>query len=83
MSEQRRTVPTAEAWAEWRDNPVTEAFMQYLADYRVMLLETLTACWEAGPVMPEQQEEIRHKAQMCRELVDLNRDDVARFYDGE
>lgn len=57
----------------WVDNPMTQAFRQYLKDYR----DQLSAMWAEGqPLSPKDQA----WAEMAGDLASLSCDDVRAFY---
>jgi hypothetical protein len=64
----------------WKHHPVSKLYLQYLADYRTMLLRDLLARWEAGALTLETEKEIRGRTITLAELVELKFASIETFY---
>lgn len=79
--EERRTVGiTKSDYQEWKHHPVSKVVLQYLADYRAMLLKEHLAEWEAGKLDEVRDLEMRGRVMTLAELADLDFSSIEHFY---
>lgn len=64
----------------WKHHPVSKIYLQYLGDYRAMLLRDLLARWEAGAITLDIEKEIRGRAMTLAELGELQFASIQKFY---
>lgn len=60
----------------WVSHPLTEAFHQYLRDYRKQLMER----WAQGSLSGDDALMAIARAQMADEIVNLDDDSISEFY---
>jgi hypothetical protein len=65
----------------WKHHPVSKVYLQYLADYRSMLLRELLERWEAGALTLETEKEIRGRTLTLADLVELRFASIQKFYE--
>ena len=66
--------------AAWRHHPVSRLVLQFLADYRDELLRDAITSWFGGGLTATQEGEGRGRAMLAAELVEINYDQLLRFY---
>ena len=64
----------AETFSQWRDNPLTQAFLTYLADRQRRLADQ----WAMGALMDPQTQA---RASLLGQLAQIRWDDVKDFYE--
>jgi hypothetical protein len=67
----------------WKHHPVSKVYLQFLTDYRAMLLRDLLGRWEAGELTIETEKEIRGRTITLAELVELQFPSIQKFYQEE
>lgn len=67
----------------WKHHPVSKVYLQYLADYRKMLLRELLTRWEAGALTLDTEKEIRGRTLTLADLVELQFASIQKFYTEE
>lgn len=67
----------------WKHHPVSKIYLQYLVDYRAILLRDLLGRWEAGELTLETEKEIRGRTLTLAELVELQFPSIQKFYQEE
>lgn len=67
----------------WKHHPVSKLYLQYLADYRAMLLRELLERWEAGAITLDTEKEIRGRTLTLADLVELQFASIQKFYQEE
>lgn len=67
----------------WKHHPVSKIYLQYLGDYRAMLLKELLGRWEAGALTLETEKEIRGRVMTLADLVELQFASIQKFYQEE
>lgn len=74
---------TKEDFDEWTNNPLTKEYHQFLSDYRSHLMEMWVEGKFSAPTMEAsvmKNLEAMAKAQCYKDLVDLEFDDISKFY---
>lgn len=67
----------------WRHHPVTRLLLQYIADYRdVLVRETITR-WEGGGLVLADEHEMRARVMILKELGELPWSAIQEFYQME
>lgn len=64
----------------WKRHPISKILFQFLEDRGSNWTEVAMAQWLNGSMQLAQDQEFRHKIQMCKELIDLRVDDIKGFY---
>lgn len=65
-----------EEFQRWKDHPMTEAWFQYLEDYR----ESLKEQWARGVNLPPA---VQPQADLMGQLCLLTSEHIKRFYEGD
>jgi len=66
----------AEQYAEWRDDPRTLLYMQFLRDYRQSLMEK----WAIGGLQDKEELLAMGRCQLADDLAKLDDDYISEFY---
>lgn len=67
----------------WRHHPVTMAYLDFLRDYREMLLKDTMSLWEGGTLKLADEQERRGRVLACSEMAELPFEAIRQFYEGE
>ena len=67
---------TPEQYDQWKNDPLTQLFHQYLRDYRQDLMER----WARGAIQSPEDLMAMARCQCCLEIVELDDDSIASFY---
>lgn len=65
-----------EQYEQWRNDPLTVLFHQYLRDYRQSLMER----WAAGALKEPESTMAMAMCQMALDIVTLDDDSISQFY---
>lgn len=64
----------------WKRHPISKILFQFLEDQGANLTEVAMDNWLNGTMQLALDQELRHKIQFCKELIDLRVDDIKGFY---
>lgn len=65
-----------EQYQQWKDDPLTVLFLQFLRDYRLSLMET----WAAGGLQDKEALLALGRCQLADDLAGLDDDYISEFY---
>lgn len=71
---------TEQDFLGWKHNPVSKVVLQYLADYRQILLREVIGRFEQGTLLERTEQEIRGRCLTLKDLSELQFGSIQNFY---
>jgi len=74
---------TKEQWGEWKHNPTTKVYLQYLRDHKEGIVDSFKSAFVGGHIPTMKPEDIMKSScfhEVLKQMEDLDYEDLETFY---